>query len=279
MLNPNWQIHYDENDWKIWKDIQGHAPFKLARVRKYMHDLLKKYYRTKNGGPFNVNRYLDTDRYADDDRAKYNALTDTMKLLGEAEMHQRENKADEFRKNQDRDENPADAEERKYWEKNIGASLISYRKASLIDERGFWISPEEEIIEIREDESHASWALEHFKSKDFRAVWTKMMDDGWIRIRIELDEDTDKLIADLSLKDLSLLKNVPEEIKMMIYSCEEIRITDKITGDYKVLEKNELTKIASVPNPIRKNEDYGISWLDRVRNFEEKREDDATEKL
>jgi len=163
---------------------------------------------------------------------------------------------------------------------------FSRREGSRVEDKGWWVSPDNHIYAIHEGQSHFQWLSSHeniVKRHDETLIpqdpniFEKAFNKGWIRIRIEFDErDMSKLIASISTMGISLLSTLPEEMKNVIASASSLEFIDMSSANTSSFNKEELMKLlhrqreASVSSKlVTANDKYQISYvLDPSKWFE-----------
>jgi hypothetical protein len=149
------------------------------------------------------------------------------------------------------------SEENKKIINNIKKASLN-KKSSSIEGPGYWITSDNKIIILGENESHISWIKNHINiikkyipssdnNYDLKSVLVNLFKDGWVRIRVEFDEtDMSKLISNVSALNLSILKTIPENVKKLIASSKEIKFLDMINGGEKIIPKDEMNKTLGI---------------------------------
>jgi hypothetical protein len=300
MLNPRWDRRYNPKDLRDWAQLEDTAPPVIYPFQnQILYRLLGKYYRTNGGNLL----HPDNPRKSG---AFFNMLSRTMEELKKQvvlkEDFDKKHHEEEWRKNQERDEDPMDKILREDdLRKDASLKKISLREQ--VDLGRFWISPDGKIMSPDKDIHHGEWISQHPEvlsesedkvvrdnSGNLNAIMEHLFSDGWIRISGGIAEmSSDYQMPQLAkfLKDHTFETEHDSSIIILQHKDgkEEHENIDKIISEYgdEPILKLQASVISyrkmdsNVPNPLRENYDYssemgGPEWQNRVKNFEKKKE-------
>ncbi len=118
---------------------------------------------------------------------------------------------------------------------------------SNIEATGYWISPDNQIFKLKESENHSQWLKENknivekfSKILNEDRIFDEAIKSGWIRIRLEHNnKDLSKIICNITAKNIDLLKTLPDEIKDLIFSTEQMDVSNLNYVSGKIIPKKE----------------------------------------
>ncbi len=146
------------------------------------------------------------------------------------------------------------------------------KKESNIKSSGYWISPENVFYKLQEQENHVQWLSGHKNLLEnvSNNLFGDAINEGWIRLRIEHDsKNMSKLICNITAKSIELLKTLPDEAKDLIFSTDEIDISDINYSHGTVIPKEEFEKVLNRAQYSYANlkKKVTISKLDNIISF------------